>query len=82
MDEQTEAVADTRPCTCHPADNPPVPCPRQFAVKDCRRVAVLRETQKNIIAIKSRDQNVAPNLIRFERELLDYMMRVRDALEY
>lgn len=29
-----------RPCTCHPDDNPPVPCARQYAMKDCRLAAV------------------------------------------
>ncbi len=28
--------ADTRPCTCHPDDNPPRPCPRKFALGECR----------------------------------------------
>jgi len=23
-------------CTCHPDDNPPVPCPRKYALTDCR----------------------------------------------
>lgn len=25
-----------RPCTCHPDDNPPVPCPQKFALSECR----------------------------------------------
>lgn len=32
---------DTRTCTCHPGDNPPVPCPRKFALHDCRISALL-----------------------------------------
>lgn len=32
-------MADTRPCTCHPDDNPPVPCPRKYALSDCRQAA-------------------------------------------
>ena len=32
-----------RTCTCHPDDNPPVPCPRKFALSDCRRAARLRD---------------------------------------
>jgi hypothetical protein len=31
---------DTRPCTCHPDDNPPVPCPRKFALTECRAAAL------------------------------------------
>ena len=30
-----------RPCTCHPEDNPPVPCPRKFAISECRAAAAL-----------------------------------------
>lgn len=27
------------PCTCHPDDNPPVPCQKQYALSECRRKA-------------------------------------------
>lgn len=26
---------DTRPCTCHPDDNPPVPCAKKYALSEC-----------------------------------------------
>jgi len=35
-------VEKVRPCTCHPDDNPPVPCARQYALRECR-LAVLDE---------------------------------------
>ena len=35
---------DTRVCTCHPDDNPPQPCPRQYALDECRK-ATLAERQ-------------------------------------
>ncbi len=41
MDQSAEAKTDTRSCTCHPDDNPPVPCQRQFALTDCRQAAAL-----------------------------------------
>jgi hypothetical protein len=25
-----------RPCTCHPDDNPPVPCARKYALSECK----------------------------------------------
>ena len=25
-----------RPCTCHPDDNPPRPCPKQYALHECK----------------------------------------------
>lgn len=33
---------DPRPCTCHPDDNPPVPCAHQYALTQCRMVSVLK----------------------------------------
>src|SRR5438105_1892685 len=27
------------PCTCHPDDNPPVPCPKKYALSECRATA-------------------------------------------
>ena len=43
-----DETAAPRPCTCHPDDNPPRPCPQKFALSECRRFArtiedVLRE---------------------------------------
>jgi len=29
-----------RPCTCHPDDNPPRPCPQKFALTECRKAHV------------------------------------------
>lgn len=28
-----------RSCTCHPDDKPPIPCPRKYALADCRAAA-------------------------------------------
>ena len=69
-----EAKADTRACTCYPGEGPS-PCPRRFALRDCWRKAVLEETQLNIVALKNRDRSPV------EQALLNYMMRVRNALE-
>lgn len=33
---QPEPVSEPRPCTCHPDDNPPVPCAQQYALNECR----------------------------------------------
>ena len=35
---------DLRKCTCHPADNPPVPCARKFAYTECVLAAHLENT--------------------------------------
>lgn len=34
-----KSLPDTRKCTCYPDDNPPVPCPRKFALTECRAAA-------------------------------------------
>lgn len=31
----------TRPCTCHPDDDPPNPCPRKYALDECRLAHML-----------------------------------------
>lgn len=31
--------SEERPCTCHPDDNPPRPCPRKYALSECRKAA-------------------------------------------
>jgi hypothetical protein len=36
----TEAV---RQCTCHPSDNPPVPCAKKYALSECRAHERFRE---------------------------------------
>ena len=32
----------TRACTCHPDDNPPVPCAKKYALTECRAVEHVR----------------------------------------
>ena len=35
--EQSGPKPSDRPCTCHPDDNPPQPCPQKYALSHCRR---------------------------------------------
>ena len=37
-----------RPCTCHPDDNPPHPCPRRYALEECRAAANAKAGQKAV----------------------------------
>ena len=30
-------MMETKPCTCHPDDNPPVPCAEKYAFSECTR---------------------------------------------
>lgn len=40
-----------QPCTCHPDDNPPQPCPKKYALTECRKAAAFRE-QANALALE------------------------------
>lgn len=73
-DDAREAAPDNRACTCHP-DDAPIPCEHKFAASECWRAAVLAETKREIILIKNRDRSTQ------EQRILDYLMRVRRALE-
>ena len=32
-------ASEQPPCTCHPDDNPPQPCPKKYALSECRKAA-------------------------------------------
>jgi len=36
---RTAEQNEVKPCTCPPDDNPPQPCPRKYALSECRRAA-------------------------------------------
>jgi hypothetical protein len=40
-----------RPCTCHPDDNPPIPCARQYALRECIAAAADRAAREECAAI-------------------------------
>lgn len=48
-----------RPCTCHPDDNPPVPCPKQYALSECRAAAG-RLTRKQTLPTDSAERKEMP----------------------
>lgn len=73
LDNQA-AEAKPRACSCYPGEGP-LPCAQQHALRQCWQVAVRDETQKHIVRLKNRDRQ--PD----EQSLLDYLMRVRCALE-
>jgi len=33
---ERQPVSEPRPCTCHPDDNPPIPCAQKYALSECR----------------------------------------------
>ena len=73
-EEQYQAVADTRSCSCYPGEGPQ-PCTKQHALRECWRVAVLAETQEAIVELKNKDRRPV------EQTLLEYLMRVRTVLD-
>ena len=36
--DKVKAEINSRPCTCHPDDNPPVPCAKKYALSYCQAV--------------------------------------------
>jgi len=43
FDESTVEDGPDAPCTCHPSDNPPVPCAKKYALSECVRASVEAE---------------------------------------
>ncbi len=37
--QKADEALDARPCTCHPDDNPPQPCAKQYALGECMAAA-------------------------------------------
>ena len=59
----------TRACTCHPDDNPPTPCPRKYALGECREAAKAAPVQEPVAWIQPdhlQKARVAPFLCRVE----------------
>ena len=63
-------MIDTRQCTCHPDDLPPVPCPKKYALRECRlaaaeesnerlRDALRRAEQRELEALAELDEAIA-----------------------
>ena len=48
-----------RPCTCHPEDNPPVPCQRKYALAECRAAAALAAPESTQEPVLLRERNEA-----------------------
>ncbi|MCR4301922.1 MAG: hypothetical protein NUV51_09955, partial [Sulfuricaulis sp.] len=46
---ERQPVSEPRPCTCHPDDNPPVPCAQKYALNECK-AAVREPTEAQIVA--------------------------------
>ena len=59
---------DERKCTCHPDDNPPLPCTRNFALNECRAAELAKLAELN------RYDAIGRTLDRFlaNGELADY----------
>jgi hypothetical protein len=51
IEEAAKHDGDTRSCTCHPDDNPPVPCPQKYALSECRHEALRLERDALLAAL-------------------------------
>lgn len=71
------ACLDARACTCHPGDNPPRPCPRKFALSECRKAAL--STPAVQASEPTRSQKLAD--AGFTRRPSLWAMQAREALE-
>lgn len=48
-----------KPCTCHPSDNPPVPCPQKYALRECREAAAADEIDRLTLALAASEAVIA-----------------------
>jgi len=45
--ERMASLRGERPCTCHPDDNPPKPCAKQYALGECGLHALIAQEATN-----------------------------------
>lgn len=44
-----------KPCTCHPDDKRPVPCPKQYAFTECVRRDIAARHQMDVLGVRPSD---------------------------
>ena len=49
-DDEAFDMSD-RPCTCHPDDNPPVPCPQKYAYGEC--VTAAEHDNEGVVSVQA-----------------------------
>jgi hypothetical protein len=64
---------DTRSCTCHPDDNPPVPCPKRYAYSECVKAAPPVEQER---------QEKVGDLLAYGEEESAHALRRKDRDQY
>lgn len=81
MDGQATAD-DARTCTCHPDDNPPVPCPRKYALTHCRAADLGRKLRYAITTAMNDDlSEIGTEKRRRHSDRLDTMSAAAAFLE-
>jgi hypothetical protein len=81
-EEQYQAVADTRTCSCHPDDNPPQPCPRKHALTHCRAADLSRRLRYAITTAMNDDCSTVGTVGRTRHmDRLDAMSAAAEFLE-
>ena len=69
-DEPGQPVTDPRPCTCHPDDNPPVPCAQKYALSECREAPQRELSEKQIADACLRYRHDFGLLDKYERDCI------------
>jgi hypothetical protein len=74
-------TATDKPCTCHPSDAPPVPCPRQFALTHCKAAAY--DSLKARIAELEANEKAYEEIIgkKTYRQVADRIQEMEGALQ-
>lgn len=78
-EDQAVNNPDPRKCTCHPDDKPPVPCPRKYALTDCR-VAELLHAVDHVICFDN-DPERRDNAMTGARLTFGEIRRLRRAAD-
>ena len=45
-----------KPCTCHPDDNPPVPCPQKYALSECKAATRIAAAPERVLFVYLEDR--------------------------
>lgn len=70
--------ADSRSCTCHPADDPPEPCAQRYATSECKRIEDLRKLV-DIVYLHATESEVWPSTRTADKLIAEWIEKVGTA---
>jgi len=77
---ERQPVSEPRPCTCHPDDNPPIPCAQKYALSECRPEPT--ETQIEAAADALIDESNCRECGKGAAEMTEAEQQIREALPF